>query len=58
MYRISNNKRKYSPTPIIEVTTDANGKETEKIICVFTLSKKEGDLLAEQFIKLLNSVNI
>lgn len=56
MYRISNNKRKYSPTPIVEVITDADGKETEKIICVFTLSKKEGDMLAEQFIKLLNQL--
>ena len=53
-YRISNNKRKYSTTPIVEVLVDDNGKETEKIICVFTLPKKEGDLIAEKFVELLN----
>jgi hypothetical protein len=56
MYRISNNKRKWSTTPIVEVMIDANSKETEKIICVFTLSKKEGDILAEQFVEVLNKL--
>ena len=29
-YRISNNKRKWSTTPIVEVITDKEGNETEK----------------------------
>jgi hypothetical protein len=55
-YRISVNKRKYSTTPIVEVLVDDSGKETEKIICVFTLPKKDGDLLAEKFVELLNQI--
>jgi hypothetical protein len=56
MYRISNNKRKYSTTPIVEVLVDDKGNETEKIICVFTLPKKEGDLISEKFVETLNKM--
>jgi hypothetical protein len=55
-YRISNNKRKWSTTPIVEVITEKQGNETEKIVCVFTLPKKEGDLLSEKIVKLLNQL--
>lgn len=55
-YRVSNNKRKYSTTPIVEVITDTEGNETEKIICVFVLPKKEGDLIAEKFVEVLNQL--
>lgn len=55
-YRISNTKRKYSTTPIVEVLIDDRGNETEKIVCVFTLPKKEGDLISEKFVKLLNQI--
>jgi hypothetical protein len=54
-YRISNNKRKYSTTPIVEVITDAQGNETEKMVCICLLPKNEGNLLSEKIIKLLNS---
>ena len=56
IYRISNNKRKYSTTPIVEVIIDADGKETEKIICMIVLPKKDGDILAEQFVEVLNKL--
>ena len=54
MYRISNNKRKYSTTPIVKVEIGEDGKETETIVCVFTITKKQGDALSEQIIKVLN----
>jgi hypothetical protein len=54
MYRISNNKRKYSTTPIVKVEIGADGKETETIVCVFTLTKKQGDALSEEIVNLLN----
>lgn len=54
MYRISNNKRKYSTTPIVEVLIDKDGKEDEKLICVVCLPKKQGDALSEEIVKLLN----
>lgn len=54
MYRISNNKRKYSTTPIVEVIIDADGKETENMVCIVTLPKKQGDLFSEKIVKLLN----
>ena len=53
-YRISNNKRKYSTTPIVEVLIDKDGKEDEKLICVVCLPKKQGDVLSEKIVKLLN----
>mgnify|MGYP001164582919 CR=1 FL=1 len=55
MYRISNTKRKYSTTPIVEVLVDADGKETENMIAIVTLPKKHGDALSEEIVKLLNS---
>jgi hypothetical protein len=55
-YRISNTKRKYSTTPIVEVLKDDHGNETEKIVCVFILPKKEGDALSQKFVELLNQV--
>jgi hypothetical protein len=55
MYRISNTKRKYSTTPIVKVTTDDHGKETEEIVAVVTLTKKLGDPLSEKIVELLNS---
>ncbi len=55
MYRISNQKRKYSTTPIVKVSIDANGKETEEIVAVVTLTKKLGDPLSERIVELLNS---
>jgi hypothetical protein len=54
MYRISNNKRKYSTTPIVEVLIDKDGKEDEKLICICLLPKNEGNLLSEKIVKLLN----
>jgi hypothetical protein len=54
MYKISRNVRKYSTTPIVEVLIDAQGKETEEIVCVVTLPKKRGDALSEKIVELLN----
>jgi len=55
MYRISNNKRKYSTTPIVDV--DANGDETI-VLAICNHPKKEGDIFAEQVVILLNSENV
>lgn len=57
MYRISINKRKYSTTPIVKVTTDAQGRETEEILALVTLTKKLGDALSEEIVNLLNKNN-
>ena len=54
MYAISKNKRKYSSTPIVRVTVDAQGKEQEEIVCVCTEKKEAGDRLAETIVLLLN----
>jgi 3-dehydroquinate dehydratase len=56
MYRISNQKRKYSTTPIVKVTTDAQGKETEEIVAVVTMPKKRGDLLSVLIVEALNNL--
>jgi len=56
MYRTSNNKRKYSTTPIVEVITEKDGSETEKIICLIVLPKKDGDIFSKNLIKLLNQL--
>lgn len=56
MYRISNNRRKYSTTPIVEVITEKDGSETEKIICVIVLPKKDGDIISNNLVKLLNQL--
>ena len=50
MYRISVNKRKYSPTPIVEV--DDKGKET--IVLISTLKKDAGDKLLQNIVNFLN----
>lgn len=50
MYRQSINKRKYSTTPIVKVTDE--GKE--EIVCLITLPKKDGEVLAEYIAKILN----
>ena len=55
MYRISKNKRKYSSTPIVRITLDAQGKELEEIVCVCTEKKEAGDRLAENIVRLLNN---
>lgn len=54
MYRISTNKRKYSPTPIVRVTVGADGKEQEEIVLISTLKKAEGEKLSEKIVNLLN----
>lgn len=55
MYRISTQKRKYSSTPIVRVTVDAQGKEHEEIVLIAVESKKLGDQLSEKVVKLLNA---
>ena len=54
MYRIATKKRKYSTTPIVHVTLDANGKEQEDIVICVTLPKKDGDVLSNIIVQLLN----
>lgn len=54
MYRISTVKRKYSSTPIVKVSTDAQGKEQEEMVCICTGKKAEGDILAQKIVELLN----
>ena len=53
-YRISNIRRKYSPTPIVKVLTDSNGKEKEIFVCALQSPKKDGDKLSEEIVKFLN----
>jgi hypothetical protein len=56
MYRISKNKRKYSPTPIVLVVVDSNGHEQEEqVLCAVGMKKKEGDALSKEVVKLLNT---
>lgn len=57
MYAISRNKRKYSPTPIVRISKDADGKEVEEIVLVVTQKKAVGDALSERIVKLLNGEN-
>ena len=54
MYAISENKRKYSTTPIVELITLPNGKTVEKFICVVALPKKRGDMISEFIVANLN----
>lgn len=54
MYAISNNKRKYSPTPIVHLSMGADGKPQEEIVLISTLKKKEGDELSARIVRLLN----
>jgi len=56
MYRISKNTRKHSTTPIVRL--DDNGKE-EIVLVICNQPKKEGDVFAENVVKMLNNqVNI
>ncbi len=55
MYRISKNVRKYSPTPIVQVTVGSDEHETEEIVLISTQKKKEGDLLSQEIVRLLNT---
>jgi len=52
MYRQSLNKRSYSTTPIVKV---CEGKE--EIVCIITLPKKEGEVLAKKIVDLLNNLD-
>lgn len=54
MYRIATKKRKYSTTPIVRVTLDGNGNEQEDIVICVVLPKKDGDVLSNTIIELLN----
>lgn len=58
MYRISNNKRKYSPTPIVFVTVGTDGKEQEEIVLVSTERKKHGDAISKIIVNVLNTTKI
>ena len=51
---IFNNKRKYSPTPIVRVTVGADGKEQEEIVLISVLKKAEGDQFSQKIVELLN----
>jgi len=56
MYRVSKNKRKYSPTPIVKITIDKNGNETEDMVCCcVNIPKNEGNKLSELIVELLNN---
>ena len=55
MYRVSHNIRKFSPTPIVRVTTGADGKEQEEMICISVLKKADGDKISQKIVELLNS---
>jgi len=51
MYRLSENKRKYSTTPLVKV--DDKGKETKVLFC--SLKKKEGEELLENIANFMNT---
>ena len=53
-YRLSQNVRKYSSTPIVRPYLDDNGKEKEEMVCVCIGKKKEADELALKIVQLLN----
>jgi len=53
-YRISNNIRKHSPTPVVRVETDKNGKDKEIFVCALPSPKKEGDKLSQEIVEFLN----
>lgn len=54
-YRISTKGRKYSPTPIVRVDLDENGKEIETIVMVSPLKKQQGNLMSAAVVEYLNS---
>lgn len=53
MYRISHNKRRFTPTPLVKVEV-VNGKEKETQVLFSPLPKKEGDALLEELVNILN----
>ena len=53
MYRISNNKRRFTPTPLVKVEV-VNGKEKETQVLFCALPKKAGDELLEKLVTILN----
>ena len=53
MYRISQNKRRFTPTPLVRVEV-VNGKEKETQVLFCALPKKEGDALLEELVNILN----
>jgi hypothetical protein len=53
MYRISHNKRRFTPTPLVKVET-INGKEKETQVLFCALPKEEGDDLLEELVEYLN----
>ena len=53
MYRISHNKRRFTPTPLVKVET-VNGKEKETQVLFCALPKKEGDALLAELVNILN----
>jgi len=53
-YRLSTNKRKYSPDPIVRVTTGDDGREQEEVIYVSVMSKANGDKFSEHIVEILN----
>jgi len=55
MYRLSKNVRKYSPTPIVRVTVGEDGRESEEIVLISTQKKREGEVLSEMIVRLLNA---
>jgi len=54
MYRISENKRRFTPTPLVRVET-VNGKEKEIQVLFCALPKAEGDALLEKLVDFLNN---
>lgn len=54
-YRLSQNVRKYSSTPIVRPYLDDNGKEKEEMICVCIGKKKEADAMATKIVAFLNA---
>jgi len=56
MYRISHNKRRFTPTPLVKVEV-INGKEKETQVLFCALPKVEGDALLEDLVDFLNNCN-
>jgi hypothetical protein len=54
-YRLSKNKRKYSPDPIVRVTVDDDGKEEEEVTFISTMRPKEvADAFSLRIVNFLN----
>jgi hypothetical protein len=55
MYRISQQKRKYSTTPIVRVTVGADGQEKEEMVILVTgMPKAEGDKFSKELVAVMN----